>query len=127
MQNGMEHAIFALLCYLVQQQTGMSPSVKVVHDDGSFVWTLPAIGLVKLTPSDDFDVLSPDSALPPIASIADVTRNGDRLAISLAIKGETDWLYAPVYARIDGDKLVEWTTEPPPCFIAPPKGTTDEQ
>jgi hypothetical protein len=52
------------------------------------------------------------------ASIVEVIRNGDRVAISLVIKGETDWLYAAVFARIEGNRLLEWTTDPPPCFVA---------
>ena len=60
-------------------------------------------------------------------SVVEVIRKDDRVAISLAIRGESDWLHCPVFARIEGNRLVEWTTVPMECFIAPPRVTESRQ
>lgn len=56
-----------------------------------------------------------------IVSVTEVVRKGDHLAISLAVRSETDWIHCPVFAQIQGDRLVEWTTTPPECFFHAPE------
>ena len=42
-------------------------------------------------------------------TILEALRKGEHLSISLAVRCGADWIYLPVYARIRGKKLIEWT------------------